>query len=195
MSARAALRNVLALIGGLALIGAAVGYVKVRSIAARLDPGAAEVFARIGVRYLETLDPGVAMVKSIPVKDGLTTKDVVDSLKNLAVEHNMLFVGEAPFYKQVEAITGQPYRFVAFYSFCDAQVGVAMLEYNTAYSAFMPCRIALAEDGNKKLWLHMMDLDVFIYGGKPLPQNVKDGAIKVRDALEKILRGAGEGEF
>jgi hypothetical protein len=116
-------------------------------------------------------------------------------LKSLAVQHNILFVGEAPFYKQVEAVTGKPYRFVSFYSFCDANVGVKMLEYNTAYSAFMPCRISLVEDDEGRLWLHMMDLDMFIHGGKPLPADVKAGAIHVRDSLEKILAGAASGEF
>jgi len=33
--------------------------------------------------------------------------------------------------------------------------------------------------------MHMMDLDMFIHGGKPLPPEVRAGAIRVRDALEK----------
>ena len=189
------LRNILALIGVLALILTVVFAVKLNTFKAQLDPGAMPVFNRIGERYLETLDPGATMVRSIPVKEGLSAEDVVESMKSLAVQHNMLFVGEAPFYKQVEAVTGEPYRYVAFYSFCDARVGADMLEYNTAYTAFMPCRISLVEDGNGRLWLHMMDLDVFIYGGKPLPVEVRAGAIRVRDALEKILQGAAEGEF
>ena len=185
----------MALIGALALILAAVAYVKFNAFSEQLDPNAMQVFKRIGDRYVETLDPGMAMVKTIPVKAGLSPEDVIDSMKSLAVQQNMLFVGESPFYKQVEAVTGKPYRFVSFYSFCDARVGAEMLEYNTAYAAFMPCRIALVEDGEGRLWLHMMDLDAFIYGGKPLPEKVKTGAIKVRDALDKILQGASEGEF
>lgn len=189
------LRNLLALVGLAALAVAGVGYTKFDGLMAQLDPGAKAMFTDVGSRYMETLDPGVAVVKTVAVKEGLKPEDVVDSLKSLAVQHNMLFVGESPFYKQVEAVTGKPYRFVAFYSFCDAQVGVKMLEYNTAYTAFMPCRIALVEDKTGRLWLHMMDLNVFIYGGKPLPPEVKEGAIKVRDALDKILEGAAKGEF
>ena len=191
----ALLRNLLALIGAFLLILAVVVYAKFDAFSEQLDPNAMQVFKRIGERYLETLDPGMAMVKTIPVKAGLSPEDVVDSMKSLAVQQNMLFVGESPFYKQVEAVTGKPYRFVAFYSFCDARVGAEMIEYNTAYAAFMPCRIALVEDGKGRLWLHMMDLDAFIYGGKSLPEEVKAGAIKVRDALDKILQGAAEGEF
>ncbi len=189
------LRNLLAVIGAAALIFAGVAYVRVHAVTSQLDPGAMATFSRLGGQYLETLDPGITMVKTIAVADGLSPKDVEDSLKSLAVQHNILFVGEAPFYKQVEAVTGKPYRFVSFYSFCDAGVGVKMLEYNTAYSAFMPCRISLVEDEEGRLWLHMMDLDMFIHGGKPLPADVKAGAIHVRDSLEKILAGAASGEF
>lgn len=195
MRAFALLRNLLALVGILALLGALFAYVKIHTVTMQLDANAIQTFSRIGERYLESLDPGASMVKTIPVKEGLSVEDVVASMKSLAVQHNMLFVGEAPFYKQVEAVTGKPYRYVAFYSFCDARVGVAMLEYNTAYTAFMPCRISLVEDGEGRLWLHMMDLDLFIYGGRPLPLVVRQGAIQVRDALEQILRGAAEGEF
>lgn len=195
MKSFALIRNLLALIGVLALVGAAGAYIKVRSITSQLDPGAMEVFSRAGASYLETLDPGITMVKSIRVKEGLSAEDVVESMKSLAVQEGMLFVGESPFYKQVQAITGKPYRFVSFYSFCDARIGAEMLEYNTAYTAFMPCRISLVEDGEGRLWLHTMDLDMFIYGGKPLPPEVKAGAIRVRDALDKVLHGAAEGEF
>ena len=189
------IRNLLALLGALALLVAILAAIKIAPVASRLDPGALGVFTKVGNRYLETLDPGVSMVISVPVKEGLTPDEVVESMKSLAVQYGMLFVGESPFYKQVEAITGKPYRHVAFYSFCDAMVGAEMLQYNTAYTAFMPCRIALVEDETGKLWLHTMDLDMFIYGGKPLPPALKEGAIKVRDALNKILRGAAEGEF
>jgi hypothetical protein len=51
------------------------------------------------------------------------------------------------------------------------------------------------EDPEGRLWLHMMDLDLMIHGGKPLPADVKEGAIRVRDALDKVLKGAANGEF
>jgi uncharacterized protein (DUF302 family) len=189
------LRNLLALVGLAALVVGGVGYVKVKDFIGALDPGAPKMFEALGARYMETLDPGVAVVRTVQVKEGLKPEDVVDSLKSLAVQHGMLFVGESPFYKQVEAVTGKPYRFISFYSFCDASVGAMMIEYNSAYSAFMPCRIAVAQDKNGRLWLHMMSLDFFIHGGKPLPPDLKAGAIKVRDALDKIMQGAASGEF
>lgn len=195
MKVFAVLRNVFAIIGVLALIAAGVGYAQFSSFMARLDPGAADYFAAAGARYLETLDPGLTVVKSVQVEEGMSTDDVIESLRSLAVQHDMLFVGEAPFYKQIEAITGEPYRFVSFFSFCDARVGAEMIDYHSAYSAFMPCRIALVEDEEGRLWLHMMDLDMFIHGGRALPDPVREGALRVRDSLNLILDGAAVGEF
>ncbi len=188
-------RNLLAIIGALALLLVGYGAFRVNAFTSQLDPGAMDVFSGIGATYAETLDPGVSVVKSVQVDEGLTPEDVVDSLKSLAVQHQMLFVGESPFYKQVEAVTGEPYRFVAFYSFCDAMIGADMIAHNSAYSAFMPCRISVVEDDDGRLSLHMMNLDMFIHGGKPLPPKVKEGAIRVRDALDKMLAGAAKGEF
>ena len=143
----------------------------------------------------ETGDPGGAMMWSVPVEDGLSADEVVDSLKSLATTNNLLFVGESPFYQQVEAVTGEDYRYVNFLSFCDAQVGKMMLEYRNHYSGFMPCRIALVEDREGKLWLFSMNLDFMIYGGDELPEDLKLAALKVRDTLRGMMRGAAAGEF
>ena len=140
-------------------------------------------------------DPGVAMMWSVPVKDDLSPEDVIESMKSLASSKSFLFVGESPFYKQIEAITGEDYRYVNFLSFCDARVGQQMLEHRDQYSGFMPCRIALVEDKSGKLWLHTMNLDLMIYGGTELPPELKESAIRVRNTIKEIMEGAAAGEF
>jgi len=74
-------------------------------------------------------------------------------------------------------------------------VGKQMLEYRDQFSGFMPCRIALVEDKNGKLWLHSMNLDLMIYGGKELPADLKESAMRVRDTIRSIMDGAAKGEF
>ncbi len=190
-----AIRNLLAVIGFFAIVAGVGGWLAFQDFASRLDPEAFRVYREIGAKYLKDLDPGTAFVRVERVKDGLKPEDVADSLKSLAVQYNLLFVGEAPFYKQVEAVTGKPYRYIAFFSFCDAQVGAMMADYNNTYTAFMPCRIALVQDPDGTLWLQMMDLEMLIYGGKPLPPELKASAIKVRETLDKLIRGAAQGEI
>jgi hypothetical protein len=189
------IRNLLALVGLLALTAILIGAVTVGPMLAQFDPGFRNAYSEFAGKLLETGDPGVAMMWSVPVQEGLDTEDVVTSLKSLATSKNLLFVGESPFYKQVEAITGEPYRYVNFLSFCDAQVGREMLEYRDQYSGFMPCRIALVEDRAGNLALYSMNLDLMIHGGRPLPPDLKQDAMQVRDKILAIMHGAAAGEF
>ncbi len=188
-------RNLFAIIGLLSLLAVGYGYLRFGSALASFDPEFPRVYSEFAQRLLESGDPGVAMMWSVPVEDGLTTEDVIESMKSLAVSHNFLFVGESPFYKQIQAITGEEYRYVNFLSFCDARVGHMMLEYRNEYSGFMPCRIALVEDAAGNLRLYSMNLDLMIHGGKELPPDLKESAIRVRETIRAIMEGGAVGEF
>ncbi|MCK5877628.1 MAG: DUF302 domain-containing protein [Candidatus Marithrix sp.] len=201
--------NILAIIGLITIIGIGVGYSKVngmlleagmsiddvKNLMSELDPKATDMYADFAKKFMVNKDPGDAMVWKFPVDEDVSVEDVKDSLKSLATDRNFLFVGESPFYKQVESVTGKPYRHLSFLSFCDVEVGVQMAEYNDAYTAFMPCRISVVEDKQGKLWLYSMNLDLMIYGGKELPPELKANTIKVRDTILAIMEGASHGEF
>ncbi len=189
------IRNILALIGLLALLALGVGYASLSGKLSEFDPEHMRVYQEFGAKLLETGDPGIAMMWKTPVEDGLEPEDVVESLKSLASARNMLFVGESPFYKQVEAMTGEKYRYINFLSFCSATVGKLMLDYQDPYSGFMPCRIALVEDKQGKLWLYSMNLDLMIHGGKLLPAELKEGALLVRKNIQEMMMAAAAGEF
>lgn len=189
------IRNLLALVGVAAIVAAAAAYTQVQEFTERLDPDALRVYKKVGGEFMETLDPADALVRVVKVEDGMSPEDVVESLKSIAVELGLLFVGESPFYKQVQAVTGEPYRYVSFFSFCDATVGAMMADYNNRYTAFMPCRIALVADPDGTLWLQMMDLELLVYGGKPLPPDLKEAALKVRNSLITLMDRAAKGDF
>jgi hypothetical protein len=188
-------RNLLAVIGFLTIIAVGILSVRLGSSLAGFDPEFTGVYREFAERLLETGDPGVAMMWAIPVEEGLGPDDVIDSMKSIAVSRDLLFVGESPFYKQIEAITGEPYRYVNFLSFCDARVGRQMLEYRNEYSGFMPCRIALVEDKEGRLTLYSMNLDMMIHGGRELPEELKASALKVRDTILAIMKGGAAGEL
>ncbi|WP_462320368.1 DUF302 domain-containing protein [Halochromatium sp.] len=189
------IRNLLAVIGALTLILVIAIALWLMPRLADFDPEFLPTYSSFASDLLETGDPGTAMMWSVPVEEDLSTDEVIDSLKSLATTNNLLFVGESPFYQQVEAVTGEDYRYVNFLSFCDAQVGKMMLEYRNHYSGFMPCRIALVEDREGKLWLFSMNLDFMIYGGRELPPELKQEAISVRDTIRAMMQGAAVGEF
>jgi uncharacterized protein (DUF302 family) len=189
------LKNILAVIGLLSLLAGGYLYATVAPVLSEFDPGFVSVYKAFATKLLETKDPGVAMMYSVPVEEGIGVDEVKESLKSLAATRQMLFVGESPFYKQVEAITGEPYRHISFMSFCDARVGKAMADYRDAYTGFMPCRIAVVEDKKGRLWLYSMDLDLMIHGGKALPPDLKKQALRVWKNIQEMMQGAAAGDF
>jgi uncharacterized protein (DUF302 family) len=189
------LRNLLAVIGFISLIVITAGVYKVWAATQDFDPDAFKLYQEFAGNLLRTGDLADAFVWRVAVAEDLEAEDVKESLKSLAVSKNFLFVNESPFYKQAKAVTGQDYRHVSFMQFCDVRVGMEMLDYNDAYSAFMPCGISLVEDKQGKLWLFAMNMDFLIHGARELPPELKASALRVRRVMREIMEGAATGEF
>jgi uncharacterized protein (DUF302 family) len=189
------IRNLLALLGLITLVIAGYAYQKANTLLSQFDPDALSSYQTFVEKVLETKDPGQAMVYSVKVNEGLSPEDVKESLKSLAVSKNFLFIGESPFYKQYEAVTGKKSRYISFMSFCDVRVGAMMANYNPLYTSFMPCRIALVEHQDGQLWLHSMSLEMMIKGGKPLPPELKSEALRVWSTIQEIMQGGANGDF
>jgi hypothetical protein len=189
------IKNIFALIGLAVVLAVGILAYRLGPVLSEFDPQFVSVYQEFAKNLLTSKDPGVAMMWSVPVNEGITPEEIKESLQSLAISRNFLFVGESPFYKQVEAITGEPYRYVNFLSFCDARVGKMMADYRDAYTGFMPCRIAIVEDKQGKLWLYSMNLDLMIHGGKALPPELKKEAQRVRQVIKEMMDGAARGEF
>ena len=189
------IRNLLALIGLLAIILVVGVYVKFSDTINRFDPRAGEVFMELGKQTLESGSMAEASIWKIPVEEGLSPEEVEQTMKFVANEHNMSNVGELPLSKDIEAKIGRNYRFVKIYLFCNSLTAAKMLDYSDAYSAYLPCRITLLEDAEGKLWLTALNMDMMLYGGKPLPAELKAEAIKVKDQILDIMHRGAAGEF
>lgn len=95
----------------------------------------------------------------------------------------------------IESLTGVPYRFSKTYMFCNAVTAAKMFNHNPAYSAYTPCRISLIEDEFGKRWLYSLNIDMMIYGGTPLPEDLKQASLLVRDGLQAIMQRSANGEL
>ncbi len=162
---------------------------------AEFDDRAATTYAEIGKSLLETGSGPEATVWKIPVADGLSAQDVEETMRFVANEHNIKNVGELPLYKEVEAMSGKPFRFITVYMFCNAMTASRMLEINDAFSAYLPCRISMVEDKTGKLWLYTLNMDLMIYGGKTLPPAMKEEAIRVKEIILDIMNRGANGDF
>ena len=129
------------------------------------------------------------------VEDGLNVADVEEVMKFVANEHNIKNVGELPLYKQIEASTGKPFRFMQIYMFCNALTAAKMVRYSDAFSAYLPCRVTLLEDKTGQLWLYSLNMDLMIHGGTPLPDELKKEALNVKKIILDIMTRGASGEF
>ncbi|MBF0470710.1 MAG: DUF302 domain-containing protein [Gammaproteobacteria bacterium] len=189
------IKNLLAIIGLIAVAGGGWFYHKMDQEMGKFDPGAKEVYLQMMQDLLETHNAAEATVWKVPVEPGLSAEDVEESMKMVANELNFSNVGELPLYKDVEAKTGEPYRFVKFYLFCDSLIAKQMLDYSDAFSAYMPCRISMVEDQEGKLWLYTLNMDMMIHGGEPLEPELKKSAIEVREKMLEIMHRGAKGDF
>jgi len=191
-------RNLFAIIGVLAVLAglAATPYaLEVKSRFAEFDEKALDTYIDMFSRILETGNAAEATVWRSQVNDDLTAAEVDETIKFVANEHNIKNVGELPLYKQVEAMSGKPYRFVKIYMFCNALTAAEMLDYSDAFAAYLPCRLSLVEDKQGKLWIYTLNMDPMIYGGKPLPPALKAEAIKVKEIMLDVLDRGAKGDF
>jgi uncharacterized protein (DUF302 family) len=192
------LRNLLALVGLVAVIAGGYAMVKLQptlNAVNEFEDQAIDVFTDMGVKLIETGNMAEASIWKIPVDEGLTAADVEETMKFVANEHNFKNVGEMPLYKEVEAMSGEPYRYVKIFMFCNALTASRMLDYNDAFSSYLPCRITLIEDQEGKLWLYTLNMDGMIYGGKPLPAELKEEAENVKEIILDIMNRGATGEF
>lgn len=190
--------NLLALLG-LAmvalLVAALVKYPsEIRSLS-QFDHQSLSTYAEMGETLLKTGNGAEATVWKIPVNDGLSADDVEQTMKVVANERNFKNVGELPLYKQIEAMSGKPSRFIKIYMFCNALTAERMIDFSPAYSAYLPCRITLLEDSTGKLWLYTLNMDLMIHGGKELPPEVKEEAMQVKETILDIMNRGARGEF
>jgi uncharacterized protein (DUF302 family) len=189
------LRNILTVIGLVAVVFLLLFGVHIWHATRDFDPNAFGLYREFASNLLETRDIADAFVWTVPVQEGISAEEVEQAMKSLAANRNFLFVGESPFYKQAEAVTGEPFRHVTLMNFCDARVGIKMIDQNPAYTAFMPCTISVVEDKQGKLWLYTLNMDFLIHGAKELPPDLKADAVRVRRTMRELMEGAARGEF
>lgn len=140
------------------------------------------------------------MAVKYPAKEGLSFDDVVTAMKTKANELNFKFVGHSPLWKDVIAITGKTDTpRVEFFTFCDAMVAREILDLSMEFAIFLPCRVSVLEDANKKIWLMTLDWDVRWLDSSKNPNQIsaslREKSIMVREAIDKIMRAGANGDF
>ncbi|MEW5787036.1 MAG: DUF302 domain-containing protein [Pseudomonadota bacterium] len=133
-------------------------------------------------------------------KDGLSFDEVVESMKLRANQLNFKLVGHSPMWKDIQAVLGDTAapRMEVFH-YCDIAAGREVLKYAPESIVFLPCRIAVMEDNNKKIWVLTLDWNTSwldsISGQMGAPSELMKHATDIRDKMDNIMRAAAAGDL
>ena len=162
----------------------------------KLEDGAGAEASRMWDRWVEGEgDIAVATTWERKVKPGLTGEDVEQILKLVAVERNMRDVGTLPLSKELEARSGKKEKLLTVYSFCSPATARKMVDFSPHMSAYLPCRVSIAEHDDGSLWLYTLNMDMLGKMGRKLPSPLKEEAQAVRDTIWQMMERASKGEF
>lgn len=192
------IKNLLALIGVLAIVAVVYGYQKFGGDYAamqHLDEKATETYSAMWAKLKETGNSADATVWVVPLEEGVSTDDAEEAMKIVANDLNIMSVGEQPLSEQVALQTGKDQRFLKIFQFCDPETAMKMVEHTDAFSAYLPCRIAMVEGKDGQLRLYSLNMDLMIHGGAELPADLKAEANRIKEMIQKIMASGASGDF
>lgn len=191
------IKNILALIGALTLVimlGAFAMFGSMIPKVKGLDSNALPAYMEMFENVLAYGDPARAMMKTWKVDEGISGDDVKESITALTEEYNMRLTGYVKMYTKEDA-SAEEVKEARIYSLCNLTTAKVFLNHSKWYGGFMPCRIMYIKYGNDDAYLISMDMTLAIHGGTPLPADMLEAALKVKEAMEMVPERASHGDF
>ena len=80
------------------------------------------------------------------------------------------------------------------FQFCDAVIAAKMVKHSLAFAGYLPCRIALVEDDEAKVWLVTLNMDKTMSDAS-LPVELVTMGMQVRNNIYSIITAGAEGDL
>ncbi len=192
------IKNILALIGLLAVVGMVYGYQKFGSdmeAMSHFDPEFKSTYMQMWETLKKTGNSADATVWVVPLEEGVSPEDAEDAMKIVANDLNIMSVGEQPLSEQVALQTGEDQRFLKIFQYCDPATAMKMVEHTDAFAAYLPCRVAMVEGKDGQYRLYSLNMDLMIHGGAELPAELKAEALRIKATMQKIMSSGASGDF
>lgn len=177
----------------LTLLLVITGCVPVKTIA----PAQAELMGKIRAG-MPAIDPTTAIYE-LPVNDGVSYQDVVDSLKSVSEGMNFVNPANFPIGDHIKQRGVDPQGVKEVRSFCNLSMGTEIILDHPEFLVFAPCRIAIYEkpDAHKKLKLYLaLDRPTFdLKSIKNPTERAKKSAQQLETTLLEIMDKARKGDF
>jgi uncharacterized protein (DUF302 family) len=193
------LKNILAFIGAIIVLLLLIAFVKYDlgdriSKASKLDPKAMGAYMNMFDAVLTTGRATEAMVRKVKIDPDVSTEDVIEAMKSIATDANMLQVGDSKMQVKSSIKEGGE-RYVRILHYCSPSIAKQFIDYTESFGAFMPCRILIVEDDNGDRWLITMAMELMLFGGHTLPPELMKKAEHVRDTMYKMMDLGAKGDF
>lgn len=138
-------------------------------------------------------------IYELPVKEGVSYQDVIDSLKSVSEGMNFVNPANFPIGEHMKLRGIDPQGVKEVHSFCNLSQGTEIMLDHPEFLVFAPCRIALYEkpDANKKMRLFLaLDRPTFDLKSiaNPTPRAQKS-AQELEDSLIKLMAAASRGDI
>lgn len=159
---------------------------------------AAEAFTGKVRPGMPPIDPNIALYE-LPVPEGISYQDVVDSLKSLSEGKNFVNPANFPIGEHLKARGQAPAGILEVRAFCNLGLGAEIMQDHPEFVAFAPCRIAIYEkpDADKKMKLYLA-LDRPTYDLKSIQhptERAKKAAQELETTLLEIMDKARHGDL
>ena len=193
------IKNIMAVIGTIIIVGFLIAYVKFdlgnkMAKASQLDPKAMGAYMNMFNAVLTTGRATDAMTRKVKINPDVSTEDVIESMKSIAGDANMLQVGDSRMAEERDH-NGKRQRYIRILHYCSPSIAKQFIDYSLSFGAFMPCRILIVEDENGDRWLITMAMELMLFGGHTLPPEMMEKAEHVRDTMYRMMDLAAEGDF
>jgi uncharacterized protein (DUF302 family) len=193
------LKNILSAVGAIAIAGLIymlTNFGGMLSKASSLHPDAMGYYMDMFNKVLETGNSAEAMIRKVKINDDVSTDDAIENMRSIAEENNFLVVGDAKMSINSSIKEEGGKRYIRILSFCAPSIAEKFIGYSEAFGAFMPCRILIVEDDEGNRWLYTMAMELMLYGGKPLPDDMLKMAEQVRGLMYGMMDAAAtDGEY
>ncbi|MCF6200023.1 MAG: c-type cytochrome [Hyphomicrobiaceae bacterium] len=132
-------------------------------------------------------------VAKMQLEVGITKEDAITAMRSRAVELNMKLVGEQHVSKALKD-RGEKAPYLAIFQFCNLSDAKTIITNNPLYAAYMPCRVAMVEDPEGRIWLMMLNLDILV-DNTMVSKKVVETVINVNQKMLEIMVAGANGAF
>ncbi len=138
-------------------------------------------------------------IYELPVNEGVSYQDVVDSLKSISAGLNFVNATNFPISEQMKIRGVDPQGIKDVHSICNLSLGIEIMLDHPEFLVFAPCRVAIYEkpDTNNKLKLYIaLDRPSFdLKSIKNPTERARKSAQELETTLLEIIDRARKGDF